>query len=216
MKKEFKLYTGCMFAGKSNQLKQEILKAKEKDLTCLIVKPATDTRDKNNIVLHNGEKIKANPIQNHSNLIQTYFQYVRENNNFPDVVCADEIQFFDAPSIDFLITLYEKDCSNIIATGLNKNFLGAYFEFNTKNHKDNIIKIKDMKDLIEYASKVIELKADCSHCGTKKSAEYSFYNNLAIKGKQKEIIVIGGKDTYQPLCKDCYVKAMNKKGYGVE
>jgi thymidine kinase len=62
-----------------------------------------------------------------------------------------------------------------------------------------------MLELIPYADSCIKLNALCSKC--KDGTNASFTHRIIHSNEQ---ILIGGSDTYIPLCRKCYLN-MNKK-----
>ncbi|PIO59306.1 thymidine kinase, partial [Teladorsagia circumcincta] len=53
--------------------------------------------------------------------------------------------------------------------------------------------------LLPYADEIKQVVAVCMGCGS--DASYSFRNTL-----DKKVEVIGGQDTYQALCRSCYIE----------
>ena len=65
------------------------------------------------------------------------------------------------------------------------------------------------KRLFELADEISELKTSCS-CGKKAIINARFNNNgeIVINGEQ---ILIGGEDTYKPMCSKCFLEAIEKQ-----
>jgi thymidine kinase len=61
-----------------------------------------------------------------------------------------------------------------------------------------------MPALLSIAEYVTKVHAICMRCGN--LAQYSFR-----KSDEDQVVVLGEKDKYEPLCRTCYNKALNKE-----
>jgi len=61
-----------------------------------------------------------------------------------------------------------------------------------------------MPGLLSVAEYVTKVHAICMRCGN--LAQYSFR-----KTDEEQVVVLGEKEKYEPLCRHCYNKAMGKK-----
>ena len=77
----------------------------------------------------------------------------------------------------------------IVIAGLDMDFMGKPFG--------------PMPDLLAIAEYVTKVHAICMRCGS--LAQYSFR-----KSDEEQVVVLGEKDKYEPLCRTCYNKAMGK------
>jgi thymidine kinase len=57
--------------------------------------------------------------------------------------------------------------------------------------------------LLSIAEYITKVHAICMHCGG--LAQYSHR-----KSEESQVLVLGEKDKYEPLCRDCYNKATGK------
>ncbi len=141
----------------------------------LLVKPNIDTRyGLTNVSTHSGKKESAIVI----NSLAEVFQKL----NGIKVLGIDEAQFFSIRII--------KDCEKlkklglrIIIAGLNKDYLNKEF--------------KSVTGLIKIADSTTKLYAICNRC----SAPANRSHRLS---KEKTKILLGHKNSYEPLCKKCY------------
>ncbi|GAB1404358.1 MAG: thymidine kinase [Lentimicrobiaceae bacterium] len=172
---------GSMFSGKTEELIRRLTRARIARQKVEIFKPAIDTRfDEQNVVSHNENVIQSSPVQ-HSSQILLYAHQV-------DVVGIDEAQFFD----DQLVSVCNKLATSgirVIVAGLDMDFSGKPFG-----------PIPALMATAEYVTKV---HAICMRCGN--LAHYSHR-----KTDEKKLVMLGETDTYEPLCRSCYLKAQNE------
>jgi thymidine kinase len=102
------------------------------------------------------------------------------------VVGIDEAQFFDESIIEVAQTLANRGVRVIIA-GLDTDYLGKPFG--------------PMPGLMAIAEDVQKVHAICVRCG-------NLANHSHRLAHSTELVVLGEKDAYEPLCRDCYNKAM--------
>jgi thymidine kinase len=105
-----------------------------------------------------------------------------------DVVGIDEAQFFDNSIIDVCNKLADNGVRVVVA-GLDMDFMGNPFG-----------PIPALLSISEYITKV---HAICMRCGS--LAQYSFR-----KSDEAQVVLLGEKDKYEPLCRECYNKALKK------
>ena len=102
------------------------------------------------------------------------------------VVGVDEAQFFDESLVDVCQTLANRGVRVIVA-GLDTDFKGVPFG--------------PIPMLMAVAEDVQKVHAICVRCGS--LANYS--HRLS---KSEDLVLLGEKDVYEPLCRDCYLKAV--------
>ena len=105
-----------------------------------------------------------------------------------DVVGIDEAQFFDNSVIEVCNSLADNGVRVVVA-GLDMDFMGKPFG-----------PIPALLSISEYITKV---HAICMRCGS--LAQYSFR-----KSEEAQVVLLGEKDKYEPLCRNCYNKALKK------
>lgn len=166
---------GSMFSGKTEELIRRLKRAKIAQQKVEIFKPEVDTRyHEAYVVSHDENAIPSTPVQSASQILL----YV----NDADVVGIDEAQFFDDQLPDVCNSLANNGVRVIIA-GLDMDYLGKPFG-----------PIPALMAVAEYVTKV---HAICIECG-----------NLAQHSHRKisdsKLVVLGEKDSYEPLCRVCF------------
>ena len=103
-----------------------------------------------------------------------------------DVVGIDEAQFFDNHLVAVCNKLAYQGVRVIIA-GLDMDFLGNPFG--------------PMPALMAVADEVTKVHAICVKCGSLAYASHRLVND-------KEQVMLGEKQEYEPLCRECFQKAL--------
>ena len=168
---------GSMFSGKTEELIRRLRRAHFAKLRVEIFKPMLDVRySLQDVVSHDQNSIRSTPVDSSASIL-LYASDV-------DVVGIDEAQFFDAGIVDVCRKL-AADGVRIIVAGLDMDYLGKPFG--------------PMPDLMAIAEYVTKVHAICVRCG-----------NLAHHShrltKDDKLVVLGEKDSYEPLCRQCFNK----------
>ncbi len=170
---------GSMFSGKTEELIRRINHARIAKQNVEIFKPKIDTRyDKEKVVSHNKNAFLSTPVDSAQNIL------LLANN--VEVVGVDEAQFFDEGLVEVCSQLANIGVRVIVA-GLDMDFQGNPFG-----------PIPKLLAIAEYVTKV---HAICVRCGD--LAQYSHRLTDASK-----LVLLGELDAYEPLCRGCYIKAM--------
>jgi thymidine kinase len=173
--------TGSMFSGKTEELIRRLRRAQFAGLKVEIFKPSLDKRySEDRVVSHDDKSIVSTPVDNASSILLLAGDV--------DVVGIDEAQFFDSSIVEVCNKLADNGVRIVIA-GLDMDFMGNPFG-----------PIPALLSIAEYITKV---HAICMRCGS--LAQYSFR-----KSEEEQVVVIGEKDKYEPLCRECYNNALNK------
>ena len=171
---------GSMFSGKTEELLRRLKRAEFAKLTIAVFKPKVDKRyDKQKVVSHDDNDIEAVSIGSAKDILKLTNQI--------QVVAIDEAQFFDSELIAVSTKLANSGIRVIIA-GLDMDFLGKPFGI--------------MPDLLAIAEHITKVHAICIDCGA--IANHSFR-----KTNDKDLIQIGEKEEYKPLCRDCFSRKMS-------
>ena len=168
-----------MFSGKTEELIRRIRRAKFANLRIEIFKPTIDTRySEDDVVSHDLHKIPCHSVKDPKEML----------NVGPDVqvVGIDEAQFYDMSLVDVAQELADRGIRVIIA-GLDTDFLGKPFG--------------PMPYLMAVAEEVRKVHAICVRCG-------NLANHSHRLSHSTELVVLGEKDAYEPLCRECYNKAI--------
>ncbi len=172
---------GSMFSGKTEELIRRIRRANFANLKVEIFKPVIDTRySESEVVSHDSNAIISSQVESASNIL------LMANN--VDVVGIDEAQFFDNGLVEVCNRLADSGIRVIVA-GLDMDFKRNPFG--------------PIPALISCAEYVTKVHAICMRCGN--LAHYSYR-----KSDTDKIVLLGEKDIYEALCRDCYNHAMEK------
>lgn len=173
--------TGSMFSGKTEELIRRLRRAQFAGLKVEIFKPSLDNRySENRVVSHDDKSILSTPVDNSSAILLLAGDV--------HVVGIDEAQFFDISIVDVCNELANKGIRIVIA-GLDMDFMGKPFG--------------PMPALLSIAEFVTKVHAICMRCGN--LAQYSYR-----KSEDEQVVLLGEKNLYEPLCRNCYNAALNK------
>lgn len=168
---------GSMFSGKTEELIRRIRRVEFAGMPLLLFKPIIDDRySKENVVSHSGKSFRAIQV--------TKAKEILEHWKTERIVAIDETQFFDEEIIDVVNHLAEQGV-RVICAGLDMDFEGKPFA--------------SMPHLMASAEYVTKVHAICVSCGS--LAQFSHR-----KTKDKEQVLVGAVDQYEPLCRSCYNK----------
>jgi len=171
-----------MFSGKTEELIRRLKRAQFARQKVEIFKPEVDKRyDETEVVSHDSNSIQSTPVPNSSNILILADDV--------DVVGVDEAQFFDNGLADVCAQLANSGIRVIVA-GLDMDYLGKPFG--------------PIPDLLATAEYVTKVHAICMHCGELANHSHRF---LLEDG----LVVLGEKESYEPLCRACYTNAINSK-----
>ena len=170
---------GSMFSGKTEELIRRLKRAQFANLKIAIFKPTIDIRYSDvEVVSHDLHSIKSTPISDPAHMLEIPSDI--------DVVGIDEAQFFGDDLVEVCQTLANRGVRVIIA-GLDTDYLGKPFG--------------PMPALMAIAEDVRKVHAICVKCG-------DLANHSHRLSKSDDLVVLGEKDVYEPLCRKCYNKAI--------
>ncbi len=168
---------GSMFSGKTEELIRRMRRAKIANQKVEIFKPQIENRYSDvEVVSHDARAIMSTPVETSANILLMCSDV--------DVVGIDEAQFFDDGLIDVCNKLANSGVRVIVA-GLDMDYLGVPFG-----------PVPQLMAIAEYVTKV---HAICVRCGNLASYSYRLTND-------DKRVLLGEKEAYQPLCRECYVK----------
>jgi thymidine kinase len=169
---------GSMFSGKTEELIRRLKRAKIAKQKVEIFKPAIDIRyDEVSVVSHDSNSILSTPVENASSILLLA--------NEVDVVGIDEAQFMDMEIVSVCNQLANKGVRVIVA-GLDMDYLGNPFG--------------PMPALMSIAEYITKVHAVCVQCGNLANHSHRIIN-------EKSLVLLGEKDSYVPLCRDCFVES---------
>lgn len=176
------LICGSMFSGKTEELIRRLKRAQFANQTVEIFKPRLDVRySEDEVVSHDANAIRSTPVESPGNILLLTGDV--------EVVGIDEAQFFDVSIIDVCKQLADSGVRVIVA-GLDMDYLGKPFG--------------PMPQLMAMAEYVTKVHAICVECGN--LAHHSF--RMAA---DEQLVMLGEKDTYKPLCRHCFNRLMKGK-----
>jgi thymidine kinase len=166
---------GCMFSGKTEELLRRLKRAEFAKLKISVFKPQVDIRyDNKKVVSHNSNTIDSTTVKVPSEILNLV--------NGSKVVAIDEAQFFNDDLVDVCNTLASQG-KRVIIAGLDMDFLGKPFGV--------------MPQLLAIAEHVTKVHAICIDCG-------SIANHSFRLTKSQELVQLGEKEEYKPLCRQCF------------
>ena len=169
---------GSMFSGKTEELIRRMKRAQFANQKVEIYKPRIDVRySDDKVVSHDAHSIPSTPIESPSSMLELSADV--------EVVGIDEAQFFDESIVEVVQTLANRGVRVIIA-GLDTDFMGKPFG--------------PMPALMAVAEDVQKVHAICMKCG-------SPANHSHRLSKSDQLVVLGEKDIYEPLCRHRFNEA---------
>ncbi len=173
---------GSMFSGKTEELIRRMKRAKIAKQRVEIFKPSMDTRySEEDVVSHDQNAIPSTPIDSSSAILLLTTDI--------DVVCVDEAQFLDQGLINVCNELANKGVRVIVA-GLDMDFQGRPFG--------------PIPELCAIADEVTKVHAICVKCGA-----LAYISHRLVANDKR--VLLGEMQTYEPLCRDCYQKALQEE-----
>ncbi len=171
---------GSMFSGKTEELIRRMKRAKFAKQKVEIFKPSIDTRySDEDVVSHDQNSIHSTPIESSGSLLLLASDI--------DVVGIDEAQFFDNGLVEVCNELANRGVRVIVA-GLDMDFKGIPFG--------------PIPALCAIADEVTKVHATCVRCGA-----LAYVSHRLISNDRR--VLLGEKDEYEPLCRECYQKAIS-------
>ncbi len=173
---------GSMFSGKTEELIRRLKRAKIAKQKVEIFKPEIDKRyDDVAVISHDANQIHSTPVPSSANIPLLI--------NDEDVVGIDEAQFFDMELVAVCNQLANQGIRVIVA-GLDMDYKGVPFG--------------PIPALLATAEYVTKVHAICLSCGNLANHSHRIADN-------NKLVMLGETDSYEPLCRDCFVEVNRKK-----
>lgn len=167
---------GCMFAGKTKRLIEELRRAEAGGRRCAAFKHALDDRyAPSALATHDGLQLPARPIATPEALLAEAGR--------ADVIGIDEAHFFGRLLAGVIRQLRDKG-RHVIAVGLDNDAWGRPFP--------------PFPQLKEMADEIVLLRAPCTVCG-----EPAPYSQRMVPVTDE--FMVGGLSEYEPRCAKCFV-----------
>lgn len=173
---------GSMFSGKTEELIRRMKRAKFAKQRVEIFKPAIDVRySVEDVVSHDHNVISSTPVDSSATILLLSSEL--------DVVGIDEAQFLDSNLPSVCNELANRGVRVIVA-GLDMDFQGVPFG--------------PIPALCAIADEVTKVHAICVKCGNLAYVSHRLVQN-------DKLVLLGEKAEYEPLCRECYQKAINEE-----
>lgn len=174
--------SGCMFAGKTEELLRRIRVLSYGTQKIQLFKPLIDNRyDEHMVVSHNGTKHQSIQISKAKEILD----HIDETS---EIVAIDEVQFFDE-DIVMVVDALANHGIRVMVAGLDLDFRGEPFGV--------------MPELITKAEFVVKLTAICTKCGAPGTR-----SQRNINGKPADyydpVIMVGASESYEAVCRHCH------------
>ena len=174
---------GSMFSGKTEELIRRMRRAQFAKQKVEIFKPSIDVRySEEDVVSHDQNHIPSTPIDSSASILLLSSDI--------DVVGIDEAQFLDMGVVDVCNELANRGVRVIIA-GLDMDYKGVPFG--------------PMPALCAIADEVTKVHAICVRCGN-----LAYVSHRKVSDSRR--VLLGETSEYEPLCRECYQKALQEDG----
>jgi thymidine kinase len=176
---------GPMFCGKTTEILRKLNIYAEMGFKVLYINSNLDNRSNNDFSTHSSYisssgKIDTIRVKNLDDI---------SNINEYKIIGVDEAQMFRGLK-DKVLDWVEKENRTVVVSGLNGDFLRRPFG--------------EILDLIPYCDTLQKLTPFCFTC-----SKDGIYTNALfskrVKEENKDTILIGGIDSYIPVCRKCYL-----------
>ncbi len=173
---------GSMFSGKTEELIRRMKRAQFAKQRVEIFKSSIDTRySEENVVSHDQNTIRSTSIDSSGNILLLASDI--------DVVGIDEAQFLDDGLMDVCNQLANNGVRVIVA-GLDMDYKGVPFG--------------PIPALCAVADEVTKVHAICVKCGA-----LAYVSHRLIADDHR--VMLGEQQEYEPLCRECYQKALKEE-----
>ncbi len=177
---------GPMFSGKTSELIRLVEREVYAKRKGAIFKIAFDQRySAKEVVTHNGLRYDAYTVASSDEGLRKIEEVT--NSDGLDAIGVDEVNFFPSSLVGVLDKLADK--KKVIACGLNLNFKAEPFQ--------------TTMELAARADRVRYLSAVCVVCGQEATRTQRLVEGKPAP-KESPIIAVGGKEMYEPRCRNCF------------
>lgn len=173
------LITGPMFAGKTTELLRLLGRYHIAGKSCVLIKPAKDTRNENVVGTHGGAE-NSRFVELSVGLLSDALGELSKY----DVIGITEGQFIDdlAPICERLANAGKI----IVVDGLIGSFAKTMW--------------RPIIELMPLCDEILRIGAVCMHC---RDSMNGIFSTLIADNETGGDVVIGGADKYVTLCRDC-------------
>ena len=174
--------SGCMFAGKTEELIRRIKVLEFAKKNIKVFKPRIDNRYNDTFVVsHAGSRVNSIVIDRAAEILDHVDSSV-------DVVAIDEVQFLDEDICE-VCDILAKEGKRVMVAGLDMDFRGEPFGM--------------MPKLITEAEFVTKLTAVCNKCGAPATRTQRLVNGKSASYNDP-LVLIGASEAYEARCRHCH------------
>ena len=174
--REFVVFCGPMWSGKSARLLAAIERHRLRRTNVVCFKPSIDGRYSDTaIVTHSGSSHPAISVSSGSDILRVV------QNTKPEVIAVDEAFMIDG-SADALFEIFQRGISVYVSS----------IELSA-----NLKTFPEMEKILSYATHIEKCAAVCVSCG----ADAALTHRRVPSDLE---IAVGGADSYEPLCWNCH------------
>ena len=174
--------SGCMFAGKTEELIRRIKVLEFAKKNIKVFKPRIDNRYSDTFVVsHAGSRVNSIVIDRAAEILDHVYSSV-------DVVAIDEVQFLDEDICE-VCDILAKEGKRVMVAGLDMDFRGEPFGM--------------MPKLITEAEFVTKLTAVCNKCGAPATRTQRLVNGKSASYNDP-LVLIGASEAYEARCRHCH------------
>lgn len=173
-----------MYAGKTSELIRRLIIFHEMEMKVLYINSNKDVRSKESFSTHNPTvgKIPFDNIKSENLKSIDVSKY--------DVLAVDEASFFDDLK-ETVLSWVEERKKIVLVAGLNGDFQRKPFG--------------QINDLVPYCDTISKLTPFCFTCKKEKNiVTNALFTKRIVSSNEK--ILIGDKDFYIPVCRECFLK----------
>lgn len=176
------IISGCMFAGKTEELIRRIKVLEFAKKKILVFKPRIDNRySHDQVVSHAGSSVLSIVVDKAGDILK----HITDDT---DVVAIDEVQFFDEAICEVCDYLANQK-KRVICAGLDSDFKAEPFG--------------PMPRLITQAEFVTKLTAVCNCCGKPATRSQRLINGKPAR-YDDPIVLVGASESYEARCRHCH------------
>ncbi|MFV0379676.1 MAG: thymidine kinase [Anaerorhabdus sp.] len=175
--------SGCMFAGKTEELIRRVKVLEFAKKKVLVFKPKIDNRySETKVISHAGSSLDGIVIEKSLEILD----YISDD---IDTVAIDEVQFFDETIVDV--------CDYL--AGIGKRVMVAGLDMDFKGQPFGV-----MPTLITQAEFVTKLTAVCTVCGSPATRTQRLVDGKSANWNDP-LILVGASESYEARCRHCHV-----------
>ncbi len=183
---------GAMGSSKTAQVLITKFNYEERGMKVWLLKPATDNRDGENMLISRiGLSSECLAVGEEESIMDLFLSL----KSAPDVIIADESQFFTCTQIDEFRRIVDDYDTPVLCFGLRTDFRAKMFSGSGR--------------LFEIADSIAEIKTICA-CGSKATVNARIGENGKIVTHGHKIM-LGGNDKYIAMCYKCWQKRIREE-----